>query len=489
MLVVTHQLGLAEARLQDAERGMQVDMSVEQVQTIQGQVAVSRAYIARYLGDFVASVALSNQALALLPETETRWWRRATMTFVAQAYLVSGDVTPERERQVAVALVPARTSGNLCLLLRSLTLQAQVQGMQGRLHQAASTYEQVVQLIGGQEVLPLLFNGPSYYFGLGDLLREWNDLDAAQLYLSEGMRLIEGMMSVDADVVMRGYTALARLQQARGDYCKALATLDAFMQMAHQRHFVPWLVSCVLAVRAQVELARGNVAAASQWAEQCGLSLEEDQPSYLHEQEYLTLVRVCIAQERESPIRQDSSHTQPVLVQVLGLLERLCEQAESKARISSVIELLILQALALQVQGKRANALKALERALVFAEPEGYMRLFLDEGAPLVDLLRRASAHGIAASYLQRLLAAFGEQAEADDYQQATPSESLLEPFTAREREVLNLLMRGASNRQMAQDLVLSVGTIKKYVYTICGKLGVENRTQAVIKATALNLL
>jgi LuxR family maltose regulon positive regulatory protein len=133
--------------------------------------------------------------------------------------------------------------------------------------------------------------------------------------------------------------------------------------------------------------------------------------------------------------------------------------------------------------------MKVLERALVLAEPQGYIRLFLDEGAPLVALLRQASACGVALSYLLRLLAACGEQVEADEHQQTPSPNSLLEPLTPRERGVLELLMQGASNCQMARDLVLSVGTIKKYVYTICGKLRVRSRTQAVVKARMLHLL
>ncbi|MBV9691124.1 MAG: hypothetical protein JO202_15610 [Ktedonobacteraceae bacterium] len=487
-LVASHQLEAAEARLQDVEHGLGADTPVEQVRTIQGQVATVRSYIALYFGDLVTSVALSHQALALLPETAVLS-RAATMVSVAQGYQVSGDVSPESEGLLAATVAPAHTLGNLFLLLRSLTLLARLQGLQGRLHRAADTYKQAVQVIGGQEFLQVLTGGPGYYFSLADLLREWNDLDAAEGHLAQGMGLMEGTLAVDADMVTLGYITLARLQQARGDYSRALATLDAFMQTAHQRHFVPWLVACGLAIRAQVELARGNLAAASRWAEQCDLSLQDDEPNYLREQEYLTLVRVYIAQERELPTRQASSRTQGLLAQVLEFLERLREQAERKARMSSVIELLILQALALQVQGEHTRALMALERALLLAEPEGYMRIFLDEGTPLVALLRRASAQGIAPSYLARLLGALGEQTEAGGYQQDVRSDQLIEPLTPREREVLRLLTQGASNRQIAQRLVLSVGTIKKYVYDICGKLGVQSRTQAVIKARTLNLL
>ena len=488
MLVVTHQLEEAQARLQDAERSLESNTPVEQARTIQGQIALVRGNIIRHTGDSARHVAFAYQALDLLPETE-RLWHLIALASAAQAYLVSGDVTPRSEGLLAATVAPARSSGHLYIQLRSLTLLARLHMLQGRLREAASTYRQTVQVIGGQDVLVVLPGSPAYCFGLGDLLREWNRLEEAERLLSQGMGLHSSPLMAFADDVLLGCTALARLQQARGDYSRALTTVDTFMQTAHQRHFVPWLVASGLAMRAQVELARGNLAAASRWAEQCDLSLQDDEPSYLREQEYLTLVRVYIAQEREAPTRQVSSRTQSLLAQVLEFLDRLREQAESKARISSVIELLILQTLALQVQGEHTKALVALERALLLAEPEGYMRIFLDEGAPLVALLRRASAQSIAASYVQRLLAACSEQAEVGEHQQSTRSNQLIEPLTRREREVLQLLMQGASNRQMAQRLVLSVGTIKKYVSTICGKLGVQSRTQAVIKARTLKLL
>src|SRR5262249_1586382 len=235
-------------------------------------------------------------------------------------------------------------------------------------------------------------SGPSYYFGLGDLLREWNDLDAAERLLTQGMELISGLPIVEAEVVTRGYIALARLQQTRGEYRKALATLDSFAQMARRCQFVPHLLAQATAARAQVELARGNVLAAIRWADSTGLSAQ-DELSYPCELEYLTLVRVYIAQGREDP-------TGLFLPTALDLLERLLEDAEAKMRMRSALEILILHALALDVQGDRMEALAALGRALTLAEPEGYIHLFLDEGAPLIALLRQSYIQGIAPAYV-----------------------------------------------------------------------------------------
>jgi LuxR family maltose regulon positive regulatory protein len=248
--------------------------------------------------------------------------------------------------------------------------------------------------------------------------------------------------------------------------------------LAHQRHFSPWLLSHVAAVQAQVELAQGNLAIATRWADASGLSAADDDLSYLREREYLTLARVRIAQgrdDRAGPFLQDALH----------LLQRLLQDAETKARMGSALEILVLRALAFHAQGDRTEALSTLERVLLLAEAEGYVRLFVDEGAPMLALLRLAHARGMTPGYVTMLLMAFGWQEEAS----VVRSPSLVEPLTRREREVLQWLAAGASNREIARRLVLSLGTVKKHVSNICSKLNVQSRTQAIARARDLHLL
>jgi LuxR family transcriptional regulator, maltose regulon positive regulatory protein len=193
-------------------------------------------------------------------------------------------------------------------------------------------------------------------------------------------------------------------------------------------------------------------------------------------------VRVRIAQGRDDPAA-------PFLQDVLHLLDRLLQDADTKARMGSVLEILIVRALALEAQSDRTSALPILERALVLAEPEGYIRLFVDEGAPMQALLRHAHARGIVPRYVATLLAAFGEP-HASTIPPPSPRPGLLlEPLTEREREALRLLLEGASNREIAHRLVLSVNTVKRHVYNLCGKLGVQSRTQAIIRARDLDIL
>jgi LuxR family maltose regulon positive regulatory protein len=337
-------------------------------------------------------------------------------------------------------------------------------------------------------VLQTSFGSFFYHFGLGDLLREWNDLEAAERHLLQGMALIKETLTVDPFVAMLGYTALARLQQARGNSREARATLDALARLAEQRHFPPHLLTQVTAVSAQLELAQGNLAAAIHWADTSGLSTENDDLSYPYEGAYLALARVRIAQSNNL-LGHGNSETSSFLLDTLQLLDRLLRDAEAKARMGSVVEILMLRALALEAQGNRTSALSTLERALLLAAPEGYIRLFVDEGAPMLALLRLAHARSRVPGYVATLLRVFEEQHVSALPPPSPRPGSLVEPLTEREREVLRLLLAGASNREIARRLVLSVNTVKRHVYNLCGKLGVQSRTQAIARARALNLL
>jgi LuxR family maltose regulon positive regulatory protein len=480
LLTVINQLEAAEARLREAERGIQEGLPAEQTQIIMGYVLDILGDIALFSGDIPQAVSLARQALALLPEAEVIPHTGALATTI-RAYLVSGDVTSASEREVAAVVAFIRPSGNLFSTVNSICLMARLYVLQGRLRQAAATYEQVVQAVPRPEVLQTLYGSLFYYFGLGDLLREWNDLEAAKRLLAQGMALIKESLTIEPFVAVLGYSALARLQQARGNSREARATLDALVRLAQQRHFPPNVMAQEAAVRAQLELAQGNVAAAIRWADASGLSSTDDVDlRYPREAEYLVLARVRIAQARDDPATL-------LLQDVLHLLERLLLDAETKARMDSVLEILMLRALALEAQGNRTSALSTLERALLLAAPEGYIRLFIDEGKPMLALLRQARSS--VPGYVATILCVFGEQVVSDLPSISARPSSPADPLTEREREVLRLLLEGASNREIARRLVLSVNTVKRHVYNISSKLGVQSRAQAIIRARDLNLV
>jgi LuxR family maltose regulon positive regulatory protein len=224
------------------------------------------------------------------------------------------------------------------------------------------------------------------------------------------------------------------------------------------------------------------------WAREQGLSIEDEhcEFSYLHEFEYITLARLLLAQY-ESDRMQTSIH------EAIELLERLLKVAEEGKRIGSEIEILILQALARHMQGDMHAALMPLERALTLAEPEGYVRIFLDEGADMVQLLREAARHRIMPSFTRKLLATVEgpEQGRAVALPTlaASPSQFLVEPLSQRELEILRLLQTELSVPEIAGELVIAASTVRTHTKSIYSKLNVNNRRAAVKRAAELDLI
>ena len=402
-------------------------------------------------------------------------------------------MTPTTERLVAEVIVQVRRTGNPLTLLRSIINLAQLQVLQGRLRQAVTTLEEAARSSSGPGGSEHLVGNPAYYFWMGDLLREWNNLDAAERYLEQGMDLVSGIPTVDAEVVERGFISLAQLQQARGEYGAAETTLETFSHLAHERNFFAPLFGHATAAKARLALAQGNLPEAIGWADASGLSVDEH--SHLREAEYLTLAHVLIARGRDDP-------EGPYFDDVLRLIDRLLGAAESGARMGSAIEILVLRALALYARRETSGAFVALERALTLGEPDGYVRVFVDEGASMAALLSeflkaphkggRGAKQLASLGYVQRLLAVFessltGTEPPAQHVRAA--GQPLPEHLTRREREVLSLLAEGLSNREIAARLFIATSTVKWYLHSILRKLEVDSRTKAVARAGELHLV
>jgi len=228
--------------------------------------------------------------------------------------------------------------------------------------------------------------------------------------------------------------------------------------------------------QARIWLAQDKLEAASEWVLERDLDVDRE-PTYLNEFEYRVLARIRIAQGQ----LEDASR----------LLRRLRKAAEAGEHTSKVIEILVLQALAFQAGGNTTQAMTALESALSLAEPEGFVRIFVDEGPPMARLLYEAVSVGISPDYARRLLAAFpvGEPDQLDRLETQAPEHDLVEPLSERELEVLQLVAGGLTNQEIASRLFLSLNTVKAHCRNIYGKLGVRSRTQAVARASALGIL
>lgn len=316
------------------------------------------------------------------------------------------------------------------------------------------------------------------HVGMSDLHYEHNDLKTARHHLLTSQAL--GELAGLPQNPYRWRAAMARIRAAEGDLEGALELLNEAERL-YDGNFSP-NVRPVATRKTWVWVAQGRLGEALGWAREHGLSVENEL-SYLREFDHITLARVLLA-------RYQSDRENDSLSGVVGLLERLLKAAEEGGRIGSAIEILILQALAHHALGDGPATFLPLERALTLAEPEGYVRIFLDEGSSMLQLLREAFAREILPDYTKALLAAFeAETRENIDEPDQPPAKLHIESLTQRELEVLKLIAQGHSNREIGERLFLSVSTVKGHNQKLFDKLQVQSRTEAIARARALALL
>jgi LuxR family maltose regulon positive regulatory protein len=319
------------------------------------------------------------------------------------------------------------------------------------------------------------------YVGMSELEREHNHLQTAMQLLLRSQE--QGEHTGFPQHPYRWRVAMAQLRKAQGDLDGALALLDE-AEPLYVSDFFP-NVRPVAALKARSWIAQGRLGQAIGWAREQGLSAEDDL-SYLREFEHITLARILLAQYK-------SDHLDNSIREAIGLLDRLLNAAEAGERTGSVIEILVLQALTRQALGNLSAALLDLTRALTLAEPEGYVRTFLNEGTAMEQLLREAATQGILLDYTDKLLDAFkGEtQTVVSKSHAPTPSASqpLIEPLSPRELDILRLFKTELSGPEIAQELVIALSTVRTHTKSIYSKLNVNSRQAAVRRAVELGLI
>jgi LuxR family maltose regulon positive regulatory protein len=444
---------------------------------LNGEITAVHAMTAAVRSEVERSRELSQQALAELPLSSP--WRSVMALCLGTAHLDSGDMAAAVQ-VLDEALRLSQAVGAHFIQLSAASFLADIQVFQGHLSRAIEMYQQV--LAWSDPGIPQKGRVMAYA-GLAHIFCEQNQLEAALIYIQQGADQLDQVSGAWATLVL--YRVLARVQQAQGNWADALDTLNQAYQMG-QRFEVSLVVSQAAALSACLRLAQGDLAAALTWAANSGLS--PDDPAASHpgwrEPEYLSLARVLNAQGSQAEAR--------------SLLDRLLLSAQTEARDGSAIAILVLQSLVFQAQGNREIALERLERALILAEPEGFARIFIDEGDLMHSLLAEFQAvlrqkFNSAANnssprllaYTGKLLAAFSRPVPAEQPE----SEATLEPLSERELDILRLIAGGYTNQEIAEILMIAVSTVKSHINHLYGKLGIQRRTQAVAVARDLGLL
>ena len=431
-------------------------------------ITLYRAALALARGDVPGTVRHARRTLDLSPAGD-HLGRAAAAGLLGLASWSSGDLEAGHSAY-AECMAGLRRAGHIADTFGCAIALADIRLAQGRLGEAMRTYEQALQRAAEQGG-PVLRGTADMYVGMSELHRERDDLPAARLNLLRSQELGEHMGLPQNRYRWR--VAMARIRQAEGDLDGALDLLDEAERL-YVSDFFP-NVRPVPALRARLSVAQGEVGAALGWARERGLSVEDDL-SYLREFEHITLARVLLA-------RYATERAERFSHEATRLLERLLRAAETGARWGTVIEILLLQALAHQARGDIPAALAPLQRALTLAEPEGYVRIVVDEGPSMAPLLRAVAKQGTARNYARRLLAA------ASKTEDSTPAnQGLIEPLSERELDVLRLLGTDLDGPEIARQLIVSLNTMRTHTRNIYAKLGVNNRRAAVRRAKELDL-
>ena len=471
-LALTGHLDRVEPTLQTAEGLFSPRPTTFEVKIMLGSIAAVRAYLANLRGESQLAIDYAQGALEYLPDSNTFSCslRSVATSILGDASWMNGNLEDARHAYLEAVRI-GQGAGNIYMTMIANSNLADVLIEQGELHQAARIYSETLQIATRQDgqKLPL---ADRIYAGLSKISYEWNHLEDAAQYVHQCMELCRQWGNFN--MLAKGYVILARLERARGNLDKAQEAMRAAEQLVSEQRLSPRQSIGVRLASARWWIAQGNLERTFHLLQQLDVAIasiaNDAEIAYPREREYLLLVRLLLAQADHDV--------------ALSLSERLLEMTEAAKRMGQVIEILVLQALALQGKKDVDRTMKVLERALSLAQPEGYARVFLDEGEPMAKLLYQAKSHRIGQEYALELLSAQGGVTGTE----LPPAQLLIEPLTLRELEVIKLIEAGCTNQDIADRLVISIPTVKRHISNIYAKLGAKSRTQAVSLGRELRL-
>jgi LuxR family maltose regulon positive regulatory protein len=442
--------------------------------SLPAHIEMYRAAHALAKGDLTGTIAHAHDALSLAPPGDPLA-RAAAGALAGLASWSTGDLAGAHAAYTE-SVAGLTSAGFLADVLGCTITLGDIRRTQGRLTAAVSTYRRALDLTESPVGTEPLRGTADMHVGLAGVLLERNDLAGAREHLATARQL--GEHNGLPQNPYRWRVVMARLREAEGDADEALRLLNE-AERVYVGDFAPD-VQPVPAVRARLRIRRNELREARAWADERQLTTD-DAASYLREFEYLTLARLHIAQRRAEP---GSPEAVPAMLAVLALLDRLRVAADSGGRGATVIEILMLRAAAHDARGDSSAAIAALRDAVTLAEPERYVRLFVEEGPPMAALLRALRKQPDAPPYVSALIAATVSQPS-----RGSIAQTLVDPLSERELDVLRLLAGDLGGPAIARQLFVSLNTVRTHTKNIYSKLGVTGRRDAVRQARELGLI
>jgi LuxR family maltose regulon positive regulatory protein len=471
-LMFTNESDQSEPLLRAAERNIPPDTPTELQNDLRGQIACLWAgFFANIYDETQRTIEMARQALTYLSLADAVN-RTYAKYLLGRMYFLRGDFSqalPILTEIIHDCIQAAATN----YLAQTLSLVSKICRLEGRLQDSIDLLQEGCGFIEASDPRRITVSGMAF-IGQVDVLREWNRLDEAEDLAKRSLELL--LPWENPSSICSCYTWMVRIYIAKGNPAMAEAVLNSAIAAIRGRRPMAGVTSDLNNARVWYWLTTGQVQMASQWALQQKETFSTAN-TYLicQELDEMILARVLIAEGKPEQAQQ--------------LLEPLAAAAERGNRFGRLIEIQILQALAFQLLGDQEQARILLEKSLTLAEPEGYIRSFIDEGEAMRKLLLAYSRipSSLHKSYAQKLLACLGVPGQPDAPE--VHSSNLVEPLTPREIEVLQWMAEGFSNHQIAEKLILAEGTIKYYVHAVLGKLAVRSRTQAIVEAKKLKII